>query len=859
MNSKLLSLALFTFICLHVFSQNSWSAKANFAGTARWGAAGFVITSSNKAYIGTGVVNYSPSKDFWEYDLSSGVWTQKADFGGSVRKNAVGFAIGTKGYIGTGSNMASSADYSDFWEYNPATNSWTQKSNYAGGIIQNAVGFSIGNKGYMGTGKDNNGSSGILRYDFYEYDPSTNGWTQKADFGGSARESAIGFSIGSKGYIGTGDDGNDKNDFWEYNPSSNSWSQKASFGGAARREAVGFSIGTKGYIGTGASGNFVTYYQDLWEYSQVANSWTQKTNYLHTCSDAVGLASCTKGYIGTGATSSTNVYKDFAEYSPSTVPIAAFTASQTNFCAGTCINFTDASTIAPTSWSWTFPGATPSSSTSQNPTNICYNSSGTYTASLTVSNANCSLSTSQTITVNPLPTITVSPSSPSICTNSSFSMTAFGASTYSWSPSTGLSSTTGTTVTANPTSTTTYTITGTSSLGCVNSTTVTVTVLPLPNISITPTSSTICSGDSVSLTASGQATTYSWAPSTGLSSTSGATVIAKPTITTTYTITGTSTSGCINTTSITVTVLPLPNVSGGPNVTFCTGGSATLSASSGTSYSWTPTTGLSCTTCQNPIATPTTTTTYTVTVTDVNGCKNKANVTVNVTTFITANAGADSTICAGGSTTLKASGGTGFSWFPTNGLSMSTIFNPVASPLVTTTYSVIVTSGSCTPDTDEVTIFVKPTPKVPIINANGTILSSSSTSGNKWYLNGNAITGATSQFYTVNQNGFYTVCSDSNGCSSCSVPYNFTKMGIAGNSITDKFNIQPNPTNGSFTLKSEIVISSIQITNGLGQVIFDEEVNSKYKEIDLTPQSKGIYFILINTDMGYLNRKIILE
>ncbi len=92
-----------------------------------------------------------------------------------------------------------------------------------------------------------------LQKDFWEYDPAANTWTQKADFGGTARYSAVGFSIGSKGYIGTGDDGwsSIAKDFWEYDPAANTWTQKADFGGTARDCAVGFSIGSKGYIGTG--------------------------------------------------------------------------------------------------------------------------------------------------------------------------------------------------------------------------------------------------------------------------------------------------------------------------------------------------------------------------------------------------------------------------------------------------------------------------------------------------------------------------------------------------------------------------------------------------------------------------------
>src|SRR5438552_1474100 len=100
-----------------------------------------------------------------------------------------------------------------------------------------------------------------------------NTWTRKADFGGTARYGAAGFSIGSKGYIGTGYDGSDRKDFWEYDPVTNAWTQKADFGGAGRWASVGFSIGSKGYIGTGSNRSMTVYYKDFWEYDPATNAW----------------------------------------------------------------------------------------------------------------------------------------------------------------------------------------------------------------------------------------------------------------------------------------------------------------------------------------------------------------------------------------------------------------------------------------------------------------------------------------------------------------------------------------------------------------------------------------------------------
>ncbi len=186
-----------------------------------------------------------------------------------------------------------------------AQNTWTQKANFGGLARNGAVGFSIGTKGYFGTGLDNGGQ----KNDFWQYDPANNSWTQKANFGGAARYAAVGFSIGQKGYIGTGGYPINYNDFWEYDPLTNTWTQKANFGGGSRAWATGFSIGSKGYLGTG-TGN--TAFDDFWEYDPNADSWTQKTNFgggpRHL---TVGFSIGTKGYIGTGFTNS------FWEYDPS--------------------------------------------------------------------------------------------------------------------------------------------------------------------------------------------------------------------------------------------------------------------------------------------------------------------------------------------------------------------------------------------------------------------------------------------------------------------------------------------------------------------------------------------------------------
>ena len=104
---------------------------------------------------------------------------------------------------------------------------WTQEANYPGGVRGGAIGFSIGSMGYVGTGAD----SVSVKKDFWEYNPIFDSWTQEADFGGIARGEAVGFSIGTKGYVGTGynDTTGSIGDFWEYDPTNDIWTQKADF------------------------------------------------------------------------------------------------------------------------------------------------------------------------------------------------------------------------------------------------------------------------------------------------------------------------------------------------------------------------------------------------------------------------------------------------------------------------------------------------------------------------------------------------------------------------------------------------------------------------------------------------------
>jgi hypothetical protein len=231
------------------------------------------------------------------------------------------------------------------------------------------------------------------------------------------------------------------------------------------------------------------------------------------------------------------------------------------------------------------------------------------------------VNSSRVITVTASPTATATPASQSICTGQATSIalsSSIGGTTYTWTvvqsgvsgASNGSGSSIAQTLTATGASsgTATYTITPTAG-GCPGAPiTVVITVNPLPVVSVSSTS--ICTGGSAVLTASG-ATTYTWSPAATLSASTGTSVTASPTTNTTYTIVGT-TGTCNGTTTATVTVIapPVVNVN---STTICSGTSAVLTATGATTYTWTPSASLSSGTGTSVTASPPTTTTYTIT------------------------------------------------------------------------------------------------------------------------------------------------------------------------------------------------------------------------------------------------------
>ena len=373
-------------------------------------------------------------------------------------------------------------------------------------------------------------------------------------------------------------------------------------------------------------------------------------------------------------------------------------------------------------------------------------------------NGTCTSSATSSVTVGSSISLTSTPAT--ICVGTNTTLTVSGASSYTWSPSATLSSANGATVTATPTITTTYTITGLTG-ACTGSTTVLVTVNSSPTVTVN--SPTLCSGASATVITASGATTYSW--SAGLSSTSGTTVTANPSTTTIYTVTGT-TGGCSSNATFTVSINGTPTITPN-NYTTCPGGSATLTATGATSYTWSPAATLSSTSGSVVIATPASSTNYTVV--GANGtCTSSAtsSVTIGTSLSITSNS---ASICIGSNTVLTVSGATSYTWSPTATLSSTNGATVTATPTITTTYTITGLSGSCT-GTTTVLVTVNSSPTVAvnsptICSGASAVLTATGATTYNWSAGLSSTIGTT---VTANPTTttIYTVIGTTAGCSS---------------------------------------------------------------------------------------------
>lgn len=411
---------------------------------------------------------------------------------------------------------------------------------------------------------------------------------------------------------------------------------------------------------------------------------------------------------------------------------------------------------------------------------------GTATISYMITNAaGCSNTVTKVVTVNALPTVAVAANGPlTFCQGGSVTLTASGGTSYAWDNSTI------TTPARTITTSGTYTVTVTNANGCfATSAPVVVNVLALPNAAIASTGSTICLGNTVTLTASG-GVSYAW-------SNGAQTAATTVNNSNTYTVTVTGANGCTNTASNVVTVNANPAVvttANGP-LTFCQGGSVTLNATGAASYIWSNgTLGSSNIITQSG--------TYYVQGTNAAGCtSNSAVVTVTVlpTPVVAALTGSN-TVCEASTITLSSATPGGV-WTSSNGFVATVNNSGVVTGMNagTTTITYTLSNGACNSSVSA-SVTVLNSPATPVITAAGpttvcpgeTVTLFSSNAPNYQWNSGQQTNGI-----VVTQSGTYDITvTGSNGCAVTSLPITVTIGDDVAPIIVAPLNVNVNPNLG---------------------------------------------------------------
>ena len=344
--------------------------------------------------------------------------------------------------------------------------------------------------------------------------------------------------------------------------------------------------------------------------------------------------------------------------------------------------------------SYNWSPATGLSNTNTAQTTASPSQTTTYTLVVSNSSTSCTAQDQVEVKVNQNPIANAGPDKP-VCSGNAVSIgsPAVSGYNYTWTPNNGLNSNIIAQPDASPSANITYTLNvSDGNTGCVASDMIEVTVNQSPSFDAGP-DKVICSGGSASIGAANNILyTYAWTPANSLSNSTVSNPVASPFITTIYKVVVTSRiNACAISDQVQVNVNPRPDVNLGFDRILCKGSVATIGVTgqAGTTYQWSPTTGIANPSSPMVDVSPSSSITYVLSATNNStGCQASDDIVIQVANPPAATTGGDRSICRGNSTQLGFAGESGinYSWNPVNDLSNPNISNPIAFPNFTTTY-----------------------------------------------------------------------------------------------------------------------------------------------------------------------------
>ncbi len=566
--------------------------------------------------------------------------------------------------------------------------------------------------------------------------------------------------------------------------------------------------------------------------ANVPNSGNTVTQGICNVAGTVGYTTNVMAGSGFSTTNTAVRYTPITTNTAVTIPFPPTIISAAAVCITSALSFT-ANGLGATSYSWSVPGTWAGGTGTTSVINPTVTAAGVVTVSATYS---CGTSAPATMSVS-YGSPTVSVNSGSVCSGNNFTITPSGASTYTIQ---------GGSAVVSPTAPATFTIIG-SNAGCVSANTATSSVGINPSPTITASGNTpICGGTATNVITASGASTYTW--NTGATTSS---ISVSPTVTTTYTVTGTNASGCNSSYTLSQNLAPNPTItvnSGG----VCAGSSFTMVPSGASTYTFSS---------GSAVVTPTVGASYSVTGTSSLGCVGSntavSSVSISPIPTITVNNG---TICAGKSFTIVPSGANTYAF--SGG-------SAVVTPTTNTSYIVTGTNTLTTCSNTAISsVTVNALPNVSLTASsntscvNGTIipLNASPPGGTFAGANvaGNIFTpGPTAGTF----NPTYSYTNSVTGCSktaTVTIVVSICTGIVSLNANNTTLNVYPNPTNGVVTVELS-VNSKVIVTNILGEVVLTNTLNAGKQTIDISNQSNGIYFVRFSDKSKEQTIKLIKE
>jgi hypothetical protein len=207
-------------------------------------------------------------------------WIQKSSLGGAGRHRATGCATSHRGYMGLGHVNGTGQDISfkDWWEYDPASDTWTQRADFPVST-HGAVSFVVDNCPVVGGGS-------ALSTQFYKFDPTQNNWTPIANCILPNPGDSQGFAVNNRGFV------YQANQLAKYNPNTDSWSLCAN-------APMSFGQWTCSFVIEGSA--FIKGGTQLWEYKPLHDQWLQRASFPGVSTGgSSGFAIQQRGYVTSG-------------------------------------------------------------------------------------------------------------------------------------------------------------------------------------------------------------------------------------------------------------------------------------------------------------------------------------------------------------------------------------------------------------------------------------------------------------------------------------------------------------------------------------------------------------------------------